>query len=188
MFNPRLDYEIRYKCIYYHNTQTLWDSKSLDSRFLFVKERRDTPETGDKPSHTDMVISLKRELRARARAHRRRGITLYPGYVSGAPRGNKVYIHADWRRRLRCIDLPLGIETANSGRAICSSRWVNPSNELFDSDLSKRHLNGIDKMIVVVPTNGPLWKIATLSRYHVRISCDFSETKKMKNVSRIISE
>lgn len=93
MFNPRLDYEIKCKCIYYHNTQTLWDSKSLDSRFLFVKERRDTPGTGDKPSHTDMVISLKRELRARARAHRRRGITLYPGYVSGAPRGNKVYIH-----------------------------------------------------------------------------------------------
>lgn len=52
-----------------------------------------------------MVISLKRGSR------RRRGITLYPGYLPGAPRGNKVYIHADWRRRLRCIDLPLETET-----------------------------------------------------------------------------
>lgn len=146
----------------------VYDSKSLDARFLSVKEHWDAPGTSDKPFHMDMIISLKHGSRAR-RCH---GITLHPGYVSGAPRGSKVYIH--------------GLETqtplyrsvawnrdANSGRAcrrrrqptdraICFFRWVNPSNELFDSDLSKRYLNRIDKMNHNSKEQST-WKITTLS-------------------------
>jgi len=61
------------------------------------------------PSFTNAVISLKRGLR------RRGGYSVPEECSRGAPHGNKVYIHADWRRRLRCIDLPLGTETGTAG-------------------------------------------------------------------------